>query len=130
MTREHAVLLVDDERHIRRYLRQVLEHCGAKVIYEAKNGREGIDLFREHKPDVVILDINMPTLDGQETLRSLRAISTSVQIIMLTSIANENVVEQCAKDGASFFIRKDVPPQELGAELQSVMSQLDHSEAG
>ena len=117
-----SALLVDDERYFRRFVSQVLRKLGVDNIIEAENGDQAIDLFRLHSPEIVILDINMPRLDGVDTLAKLRTFSTLVPIIMLTSIADEMTVERCVIEGATFFIRKDVPANELTEALYELLS--------
>lgn len=118
------VLLVDDEAYFRRFVGGVLRLHGYQHIVEGTNGREAIDLFQGAQPRFVILDINMPHMDGQEALRGLRQLSADIPIIMLTSVADEMVVEKCIEDGASYFIRKDVPANELAEELARVLAEF------
>ena len=122
--RAAKVLLVDDEAYFRRFVSGVLRSHGYDQITEGTNGREAIDRFREAQPHFVILDINMPHMDGQEALRGLRKLDGNIVIIMLTSIADEMVVEKCIEDGASYFIRKDVPANELASELGRVLAEF------
>ena len=86
-------------------------------MVQAADGFEAVNQFKLFKPDFVILDINMPHKDGLETLRDLRSISSEVPIFMLTSTADEYIVEQCVVDGANFFLRKDVPANELNDHI-------------
>ncbi|MFI5335825.1 MAG: response regulator [Opitutales bacterium] len=117
-----TALLVDDEAYFRRFVGEVLRQEGVGKVLEAHNGKEAVDLFNVKPPDFVILDINMPQMDGLEALKALRPLAPDMPIIMLTSIADEMVVEQCVNAGATFFIRKDVPPKELANELKTVLS--------
>lgn len=117
-----TALLVDDETYFRRFVGQVVRNEGFGKVIEAQNGKEALDLFNVQRADFVILDINMPLMDGVETLRALRGLAPDIPIIMLTSIADEMVVEQCVTLGATFFIRKDVPAAELANELKSVLA--------
>jgi DNA-binding response OmpR family regulator len=118
-----TVLLVDDEAYFRRFVGAVLSKEGVGKVMEAKNGREAVDLFNVERPYFVVLDINMPHMDGMETLKALRAVADEIPIIMLTSIADEMVVEQCVNAGATYFIRKDVPAPELEAELRTMLQE-------
>jgi len=86
-------------------------------MVQAADGFEAVNQFKLFKPDFVVMDINMPHKDGLETLRDLRKISDEVPIFMLTSTADEYIVEQCVEDGADFFLRKDVPANELNDQL-------------
>ena len=103
-----TALLVDDELYFRRFISQVIRKLGIESMVQAADGFEAVNQFKLFKPDFVILDINMPHKDGLETLRDIRKISDEVPIFMLTSTADEYIVEQCVVDGANFFLRKDV----------------------
>lgn len=130
-SKARTALLIDDEAYFRRYVGQVLKKAliGCLVV-EARDGREGVKLFQEHRPEFVLLDISMPHMDGVQTLTELRRLSATVPIIMLTSISEEKVVEACVKQGATFFIRKDVPAQQLGPALHAALDEyLDHKES-
>ena len=116
-----SALLVDDELYFRRFISQVIKKLGVESMVQAADGFEAVNQFKMFKPDFVILDINMPHKDGLETLRDLRAISDEVPIFMLTSTADEYIVEQCVVDGADFFLRKDVPAHELNAQLSELV---------
>jgi len=120
---EFTALLVDDENYFRRFIAQALKKLGVSRTVEAADGFEAVTQFEQAKPDFVFLDINMPNKDGLETLRDLRAISDDVPIFMLTSTADEYVVEQCVEDGADFFLRKDVPANQLTAQLHELVTE-------
>ena len=119
-----TALLVDDQAYFRRFVGQLLRGETIGTVIEACDGYEALEQFNLKQPDFVILDINMPRLDGLETLKALRRLSADVPIIMLTSVADEMVVEECVGEGATFFIRKDVPAQELTPELRRVLAEF------
>jgi CheY-like chemotaxis protein len=123
-----TALLVDDEAYFRRFVGQLLTRCGISKVAEAKDGQEALEIFPIVRPGVVILDINMPRLDGIAALRGLRQLSAGLPIIMLTSIADEMMVERCVDEGATYFIRKDVPAHELSAELSAVLAEVQGTE--
>lgn len=118
------ILLVDDEAYFRRFVGEVVRRATPSEIQEARDGEEAVALFRVAPPDLVLLDINMPRLDGLHTLLALRTLSPDVPIVMLTAISEEHVVEQCVEAGASFFIRKDLPADQLMAELRQLLAEL------
>jgi two-component system chemotaxis response regulator CheY len=107
------ILLVDDEPHIRKFVGLLLKQLGSPTIIEAANGQEALDLYRQERPDLVLLDVNMPGLDGLATLRALREIDPEVVAIMLTSLANRQTVEGASDLGACLYIRKDTPKDEM-----------------
>lgn len=124
-----TALLVDDEAYFRKFVGQVLKNALVVNVVEASDGREGVKLFQEHQPGLVLLDINMPHMDGLATLAALRKLSTTVPIIMLTSVSEEAVVEECVGQGASYFIRKDVPAGQLATALREALDLfIEHQE--
>ena len=116
--RKVRVLLADDESHVRLLVRTVVSSLGYEVIGEAADGRKAVELFDTVSPDLVLLDINMPVMDGLAALRALREKSDTVAIIMLTSLASADVVEQCLQAGATYHLRKDLPVAELKEEIK------------
>ncbi len=115
------ILLVDDEAYFRLFVGKVLSISLDCRVVEAKNGEEAIALSSTSDPDLVLLDINMPRVDGVEALRQIRALKPNTTIVMLTSISEETVVEECVTLGASYFIRKDVRADLLKTELQAML---------
>ena len=115
------ILLVEDEAYFRLFVSRVLHTEVTCTVEEARDGQEAIAICQTSNPDLIILDINMPRLGGMQTLTTLRALKPDTPIIMLTSISEEMVVEECVTKGASYFIRKDVRADQLQAELQEVL---------
>lgn len=112
------VLLVDDEAHVRLFVKTVLTSMGCEIAGEAADGKQAIELFDKTSPDMVLLDINMPVMDGLAALKVLRARSETVAIVMLTSLASAEVVEQALDSGATYHLRKDLPTSELRDEIR------------
>ena len=80
------ILLVDDEPHIRKYLGFIARGLGSPVIIEAGNGEEALAKYRLEMPELVLLDVNMPGMDGLETLTAIRAHDPNALVVMLTSL--------------------------------------------
>jgi CheY-like chemotaxis protein len=118
------ILLVDDEAYFRLFVGHVLRISIACSVVEAKNGQDAIALSQTGHPDLILLDIYMPLLDGVQALPQLRALQPAVPIVMLTSVSEEAVVEKCVSLGASYFIRKDVHADQLQAELRNMLRML------
>lgn len=112
-----TILLVDDEPHIRKYVGLILKQIGSPVIIEAANGEEALAAYQRENPDLVLLDVNMPKMDGIETLRRLKALDPDSVVVMLTSLANRQTVEQALEFGAANYIRKDTPKEEIAQAL-------------
>jgi two-component system chemotaxis response regulator CheY len=112
-SRKPRVLLADDEPHIRMLIKTVMRSMNCEVIGEALNGNEAIELFKKEKPDLLMLDINMPLRTGEEALKEIMTEFPDAFVIMLTSVSDLESVENCLSLGASNFIRKDTPIQEM-----------------
>lgn len=111
------ILLVDDEPHIRKYIGLILKQMGSPTIIEAGNGADAITTYQSQNPDLVLLDVNMPHMDGIEALKRLKEIDPNCVVIMLTSLANRETVQQAVELGAANYIRKDTPKEEIARAL-------------
>jgi len=124
-----SILLVDDEAHIRKFISLLLRHLGVKRIFEAKNGSEALEVYEKEKPDLVLLDVNMPVMDGIDTLRGLKKVNPDCVVVMLTSLANRQTIDEAARHGASNYIRKDAPFEEIGRALAETIDTCFESDA-
>lgn len=118
-----SILLVDDEAHIRKYVALILKQLGATKIVEATNGEEAISIFQQQKPDVVLLDISMPLMNGLETLKKLKAIDPESTVIMLTSMVNRQSIDEALALGAANYIRKDNPKDEIAQAIKETIEE-------
>jgi len=116
-----SVLLVDDEPHIRKYVGLILRQLGIAKLVEAANGAEAIAAYQAAPVDLVLLDVNMPVMDGLETLRKLKAIDPGCVVVMLTSLSNRQTVEAALALGAVNYIRKDTPKDEIARSLSETI---------
>lgn len=123
MKYEGKILLVDDEVHVRKFIGLILKQLGAKSIFEAANGRDAVEVFKKESPNLVLLDVNMPIQDGIQTLKEIRTLSTDCAVVMLTSLANRQTVEEALNQGADNYIRKDTPKDEILAALQQTINE-------
>ncbi len=115
-----TVMLIDDHRVVRQGLRDFLELQGdIEIVGEASSGEEGVQLARELLPDVVLMDLVMPGIDGVETTRRLKAASPSSRVIVLTSFADDNKVFPAIKAGAISYLLKDISPEELAHAIRA-----------
>jgi YesN/AraC family two-component response regulator len=122
MKYEGKILLVDDEGHVRKFIGLILKQLGATEIFEAANGRDAVEIFKRESPNLVLLDVNMPIQDGIQTLREIRLISTDCVVVMLTSLANRQTVEEALSLGADNYIRKDTPKDDILASLRKTIA--------
>ncbi len=116
------ILVVDDEQLIREFYQELLTGEGYVVI-AAKDGKEGVALALEQKPDLIILDILMPDMDGFSVFNQIKAAGLTSPVIFLTNAGEtENILQ--AKEGAaaSFLIKANIKPEELLAEVKRVLS--------
>ncbi|MDX2077455.1 MAG: response regulator transcription factor [bacterium] len=119
----NRVLVVDDELRMIGFIRMNLELEGYQVV-EAHNGLEALEAIRTKLPDVVLLDVMMPDLDGFETLRMLREFST-IPVIMLTAKGEENDKVYGLELGADDYITKPFGPRELSSRIKAVLRRAE-----
>jgi len=124
MTFNGSILLVDDEAHIRKLVSLIAKQLGEPTIFEAVNGAEALDVYERERPDLVLLDISMPVMDGLETLKRLRVLDPDANVIMLTSMANRQSVDEAVKHGALNYLRKDMPREEIRQALAETVAEL------
>ncbi|MFF6876209.1 MULTISPECIES: response regulator [unclassified Streptomyces] len=115
------VLLVDDHQVVRRGLRTFLEvQDDIEVVGEAADGAEGVDRAEELKPDVILMDVKMPGLDGVDALRRLRELANPARVLVVTSFTEQRTVVPALRAGAAGYVYKDVDPDALAGAIRSV----------
>jgi DNA-binding NarL/FixJ family response regulator len=108
------VLVVDDQELVRAGLRAILEANGVTVVGEAADGAEGVAMATEREPDVVIMDVRMPVLDGIEATRRIRSAGHEApRVLVVTTFDLDEYVFEALRAGASGFLLKDAPRQDL-----------------
>jgi DNA-binding NarL/FixJ family response regulator len=116
------ILLADDHPIVREGLRAVLEtQTDFEVIAEAGNGLEVLELAIEHKPDILLLDLEMPVMDGVETIRRLHQSPRSPRIIVFTAFDNDERIIQAIQAGADGYLLKGAPRQEIFHAIRLTM---------
>ncbi|AQA11128.1 response regulator [Streptomyces malaysiensis] len=117
------VLLVDDHQVVRRGLRTFLQvQDDIEVVGEAADGEEGVARAEELRPDVVLMDVKMPGLDGIEALRTLRDLDNPARVLIVTSFTEKRTVVPALRAGAAGYVYKDVDPEALARAIRSVHS--------
>jgi len=106
-------MVVDDDDHVRTFLVVLVRKLISGTVFEARHGLEAVEVFEAERPDIVLLDVNMPMMDGLEALAKLREINPDAVVIMITSLAMRRVVEDALNAGALNFIRKDTPKAQM-----------------
>ena len=108
------VLLVDDDALVRAGLRMILSSApDLELVGEADDGARAVAAVREHRPDVVLMDIRMPEMDGIAATAALRRLDTPPQVIVLTTYQADDQVLSALRAGASGFLLKHTPPAEI-----------------
>lgn len=115
------ILLVDDHSMVRQGLKQILElEDDLEIIGQAGNGEDAIKLVQSLKPDVILLDINMPVLNGIQTLRRLKDINQTIKIIMLTFHGDQEYLYETINLGANGYVLKDAESESLVKAIREV----------
>jgi DNA-binding NarL/FixJ family response regulator len=118
-----GVLIVDDQALVRAGFRMILEaEEDMEVVGEAADGREAVAEARRLRPDVVLMDVRMPDVDGIEATRRLLGDEADAKVVMLTTFDMDEYVYDALRAGASGFLLKDVPPEQLVAGIRAVAS--------
>jgi DNA-binding NarL/FixJ family response regulator len=112
------LLLADDHRMLREGLRRSMVDEGFEVVGEADNGEEAVRLVAELRPDVVLMDVSMPEMDGVEATRLIRATDVDTRVIMLTMHADSDVLADALRAGASGYLVKDCSTEEVAEAVR------------
>ena len=133
------VLIVDDESLIRMDLRDIIESCGHEVVAEGTNGVEALVLCKKHKPDIILMDVKMPELDGIEAARQI-GFHHEAPVVLLTSYSQQDLIDKARESGVYGYLIKPVREEQLvptlemalgryysDAELREKMAELEQS---
>jgi len=115
------ILVVDDEPHVRKYVSLIVRGLGTPTVIEATDGQDALDKYAAERPDLTLLDVNMQVMDGLQTLAAIQKINPDAVVVMLTSLANRQTIEECLQAGASGYLRKDTPRDAIAAELATIV---------
>ena len=117
------LLIADDHLVVRMGLRSLIDtQPGMVVVAEAANGQEALELFREHKPDIALLDLRMPILGGVEATAAIREEFPEARIIVLTTYDGDENIYRALRAGAMAYLLKDIPREELLGAVRAVYS--------
>lgn len=115
-----SVVLADDQELVRSGLRALLEARGVDVLAEAEHGRAAVEMTRSHRPDVLVMDIRMPVMDGIAATREIVAAGLPTRVLILTTYDLDEYVYQALRAGAAGFMLKASPPDRLVAAIHVV----------
>ena len=123
MSTAHPIMLVDDHPMMRRGMRQLLEmEDDLKVIAEANHGQEALELLKEHDPELILLDNNMPQMNGLETLKKLRQSGFTGRVLLFTVSDAEEDVRAALRHGADGYLLKDMEPEQLIQQVRDALN--------
>jgi two-component system chemotaxis response regulator CheY len=120
------LLIVDDSNVIRKAVRKYTAKHGLEVVGAAGDGRQALDLFREHRPDIVTLDITMPEIDGMTCLDTILREAEGTRVIIVTALSDKSTALQALEKGAIDYIPKPIQEDRLDRALQKAMEPRAH----
>jgi two-component system chemotaxis response regulator CheY len=116
------ILLVDDTTFMRRMLRDILVRAGFEVSAEASNGRQAVEAYRQARPDLVIMDITMPEMDGVAAVREIAGADPAARIVMCSALGQQELIVEALEAGARDFVVKPFVPEKVLEAVRKVMS--------
>src|SRR5258708_23925274 len=127
MLDSHGVLVVDDHALVRTGVVKIISHeADLRVVAEASNGVEAVDAFTKHHPDVTLLDLRMPVMEGVEAVRQIRALDPNAKVIVLTTYDTDEDITRALKAGAKAYVLKDISADGLVARIRDVLNGKPH----
>lgn len=117
------IMVVDDAIFMRASIKQVLEEKGHAVVAQAESGTEAIEKYLDVKPDVVLLDITMPGMNGVEALKRLKVLDANAKIIICSAVGQQEKIAEAIEAGALDFIVKPFKPERLTAAVEHALKQ-------
>ena len=115
------ILLVDDAKFMREMIKSILTSNGYTEVYQAEDGADGVAKFSEIAPDLVLMDITMPNMDGLEALKAIRAKDASANVVMCSAMGQEAMVMDAIRSGAKDFIVKPFKPDRVLKTVTSIL---------
>jgi len=115
------ILLVDDAAFMRKMVRDTLSKSGYTELFEAVDGADAVEKFSEIGPDLVIMDITMPNMDGLQALKAIRAKDGNANVVMCSAMGQESMVMDAVRSGAKDFIVKPFKPDRVLKTVNSIL---------
>lgn len=125
MPRPTSALIIDDEPHVRTFLRLLLKEVGINTTWEAADGEQGLTFIVEHEPELILLDVNMPVMNGLELLANLKAANPYLPVIMVSSESAMKTVLEAVRLGASGYVLKHSSKDEALKTLREALEQIE-----
>ena len=120
----NGILIVDDLEFMRNALREILSDAGIAVAGEACNGLEGVYSYEDLQPDVVLLDITMPEMDGLSALRKIRKKDPAAKVIMCSAMGQESIILKAIRYGARDFVVKPFKPARIVSAVRKALNSV------
>jgi DNA-binding NarL/FixJ family response regulator len=121
-TAQASVLVADDHALLRTGVANIIaQEADLRVVAEAANGREAVDAFQQYRPDVTLLDLRMPIMEGVEAVRQIREIDPHAKVIVLTTYDTDDDIARALKAGAKAYVLKDISAEGLVACIHDVL---------
>ncbi len=115
------IMLVDDAAFMRMMIKDTLQKNGYTEIVEAGNGEQAVNTYVAEKPDLILMDITMPVMDGLEALKKLKEMDSGVKVVMCSAMGQETMVVDALKLGAKDFIVKPFKPDRIMKTVNSIL---------
>ena len=115
------ILLVDDAAFMRKMIKDTLSKNGYTELFEAEDGADAVEKYSEIHPDLVIMDITMPNMDGLEALKAIRGKDGDANVVMCSAMGQESMVMDAVRSGAKDFIVKPVKPERVLKTVNSIL---------
>ncbi len=115
---EKSILICDDAAFVRLLIKDILNRNGYKVVGEAENGRRAVELYEEMRPDLVLMDITMPVMDGFEALKAIKKEDPSALVVMVSAMGQRAMVIESLRAGAKNYVMKPVQEEQLLAVVR------------
>ncbi len=118
------IMIAEDSKESRMFLRDLLEIANHEVVAEATDGLEAVEKFKATRPDIVLLDLAMPKMDGLSALREIKKMDENAKVILLTASGNLRTINECIQAGAVTCIFKPFKIEDLSNTIKSILAIL------
>ena len=119
--KQYRILLIDDSAFVVKQLQQIFVSENYKVVGTAENGEEGVLMYKEHKPDLVTLDITMPKMDGITALTKIMEFEKEAKVVMVSALGKEDMVKKALLAGAKNYITKPLDRKKVLERVKMVL---------
>lgn len=115
------ILIVDDAKFIRVMLASILEEAGYEIVGEAENGVQALEKYKQLKPDLMLLDIIMPEMEGNVVLGKLKKDYPDANVLVISAVGQRLLIDKALKSGANGYIVKPIDPENVVTEVEKIL---------